>query len=573
MTVSEKTARTFDRTAARLTSSVLAGALLAASLSAVPVAAASAGSQVTADNIEQTDVPTAVKEYSAQSSDVTSLDLDESEVTIIGASWDGADPHLEMRIRDDDGWSSWQPLPAEDEGGPDEQSAEGKQARSFAQGIDGETQGVPVVDAAEVEVRSSTTHLGATDITIRTVTTEVTDEDADVAAEAEPSPSPTVAPGEGVDAQVYHNGLKADIVTRREWGADESLVRCEPDSTAGAKGVFLHHTAGSNSYTRSQAPAIIRGYLSYHTQSRGWCDLGYNFLVDKYGVIYEGRAGSIDRAITGAHAAGFNSSTIGVSVLGTYGTAAPSTAAQNSVKRVIAWKANQYGFAPTGKMTLTSGGGSTSRYPAGRSVSLNVVSGHRDTSYTECPGNSFYSQLGSIRSGAKALQSSVGGGIATGGAIGAYYREHMDLTGAPVATMKALSNPDGWYQHFANGTVYWSSATGAHFNTGGIRTAYAALGYEKGILGFPSSDEIRFKYRSNAVYQTFRNGMITYSSTTKGQPLSHGMLGRWKALGWERSRLGLPTSGEFASAGKTRQNFEGGYMTYKTGEGVKVYYR
>ncbi len=564
--------RVCEKTTARLAASVLAGVLLAAALPGAAFADSGADSQSTGDEVDQTDVPTSVKEYSARSSDVTSLDLDEAEVSVIGATWDGADPRLEMRIRTDSGWSSWQPLPAADEGGPDEQSAEARQARTAAQGTDGETQAVPVVDAAEVELRSSKTHLGTTDITIRKVTTEVTDDDAAVVAEADPSSPAANPPGDGVGTQVYHSGLKADIVTRREWGADESLVRCEPDSTSGAKGVFLHHTAGSNSYTRSQAPGIIRGYLTYHTKSRGWCDLGYNFLVDKYGVIYEGRAGSIDRAITGAHASGFNSSTIGISVLGTYGSTAPSTDAQKSVQRVIAWKANQYGFSPTGKMTLTSGGGS-SRYPAGRSVSLNVVAGHRDTGYTECPGDAFYSKLGSIRSGAKSLQSSVGGGIATGGAIGTYYRSHMDLTGPPVATMKALSNPDGWYQHFAYGTVYWSSETGAHFNTGGIRTAYRAVGYEKGILGFPSSDEIRFKYRTNAVYQNFRHGMITYSSTTKGQPLSHGMLGRWKALGWERSRLGLPTTGEFASAGKTRQNFEGGYMTYKSGEGVKVYYR
>ncbi|RBP63982.1 uncharacterized protein with LGFP repeats [Brevibacterium sanguinis] len=532
---------------------------------------------VGAEEVEQTDVPTTVKEHRATSSDVTALDVDESEVTLVGASWDGADPGVEMRIRTGDGWSDWQPLPVGDEGGPDEQSAEARQARTQSGTTDGLTEAVPVVDASEVEVRSARRHAGSTDITIRTVTTPVTDDDEKIADDAAPNPSGEQGSGDragdGVEAQIHHDGLKANIVTRREWGADESLVRCEPDSTSGAKGVFLHHTAGSNSYSRSQAPAIIRGYLSYHTESRGWCDLGYNFLVDKYGVIYEGRAGSIDRAITGAHASGFNSSTIGISVLGTYGSTAPSEAAQSSVKRVIAWKANQYGFSPTGTMTLTSGGGSTSRYPEGRSVTLKTVSGHRDTSYTECPGASFYSRLDGIRTGAKALQSSVGGGIATGGAIGAYYRDHSDTTGPPVATEKSLTNPAGAYQHFANGTVYWSRSTGAHLNTGGIRSAYAAIRYEKGVLGFPSSDEIRFRHRSDAVYQNFQHGMITYSSATKGQPLSHGMLSRWKALGWERSRLGLPTSGEFSSAGRTRQNFEHGHMTYTPSEGVKVHYR
>ncbi|RAC13957.1 hypothetical protein DN539_32290, partial [Burkholderia multivorans] len=166
------------------------------------------------------------------------------------------------------------------------------------------------------------------------------------------------------------------------------------------------------------------------------------------------------------------------------------------------------------------------------------------------------------------LQSSLG--YVTKGAIGVYYRAHRAQTGEPTGTERSLSNPDGAYQHFTKGTVYWSSASGAHLNKGGIRTAYGAIGYEKGRLGFPTSDEVTFKYRSNAVYQNFAGGIITYSSTTKGQPLSGGFLGKWKSLGWERSSLGLPTSGEYTSNGKTRQNFEKGYMTYTAREGVKL---
>ncbi|MCU4296229.1 hypothetical protein D3I60_03880 [Brevibacterium permense] len=287
------------------------------------------------------------------------------------------------------------------------------------------------------------------------------------------------------------------------------------------EGRLIHHTAGSNSYTKAQAPGIIRGYLADHTKERSWCDLGYNFLVDKYGTISEGRAGSIDLSVTGAHASGFNSYTIGISVLGTYTGSAPSTAAQNSVKPLIAWKANQYAFNPTGKMTLTSGGGSTSRYPEGRKVSLNVVSGHRDTSYTACPGNAFYSRLGSIPSGAKSMQSDV-----------------------------------GVYQRIAKGTVHWSSKTGAHLNKGGIRNGYKHAGYTKGFLGYPSSDEKTFKYRKSAYYQSYENGMITWSSAMKGQPMCGEMLKKWKSLGWERSKLGLPMTDQFPSAGRIRQNFE-----------------
>ncbi|WP_453984236.1 N-acetylmuramoyl-L-alanine amidase [Brevibacterium casei] len=502
---------------------------------------------------------TALKTQSAQPGDVTSIDLESDEVTILGARWSGEDPQLEFRSQRSGTWTDWQELGVEDEGGPDEGSAEAKQATASP----AESEAVPVLDSTKLEVRSTDGSAATKDLKITTVSTPVT------AADKAITPPPAPDPADGLSPQIYDQGLKANIVTRKEWGADESLVRCRSDQTSSAKGVFLHHTAGSNSYTQAQAPGIIRGYLTYHTQSRGWCDIGYNFLVDRFGTIYEGRAGSIDKAITGAHASGFNSYTIGVAVLGTYNSSAPSSAAQRAVERVVAWKANMFAFSPTGSMTLTSGGGGTSKYPEGRKVTLKTVSGHRDTSYTDCPGTAFYNRLGAIRTAAGQLQSSLG--YVTKGAIGAYYREHRAETGEPTGVERPLTNPDGAYQHFAKGTVYWSQATGAHLNKGGIRTAYAALGYEKGKLGFPTSDEVTFKYRTSAVYQTFRNGMITYSSTTKGQPLSGGFLTKWKALGWERSSLGLPTSGEFSSGGKTHQNFEKGYMTFTSREGVRVF--
>lgn len=503
---------------------------------------------------------TAVDTYSAAVSDVERIALDPAEVTILGARWNGEDPELEFRSETNGAWTGWEDLPAADDPGPDESSPEAAQSTDAA----GESEAVPVLDATAVEVRASAAGAATTDLTITTAATPVTDADESLAKRPDPgTPS-------GLSPQKYNEGLKANIITRAEWGADESLVRCQSDQTSSAKGVFVHHTAGSNSYSEAEAPGIIRGYLAYHTQSRGWCDIGYNFLVDRFGNIYEGRAGSIDKAITGAHASGFNSSTIGVSVLGTYTGSAPSSAAQKAVERVIAWKANTYGFSPTGSMTLTSGGGGTSKYPAGQKVTLKTVSGHRDTSYTDCPGGAFYSRLGAMRTNAAALQDDLG--YSVGGAIGSYYRANKAATGEPTGPERSLSNPDGAYQFFQKGVVYWSKSTGAHLNKGGIRSAYAALKYEKGLLGFPTTDEVTFRYRSDAVYQGFEHGIITYSAATKGQPLSYGMLSKWKELGWERSRLGLPTTGEFSSGGKTRQNFEGGYMTFTASEGVRVFY-
>ncbi|WP_166972238.1 N-acetylmuramoyl-L-alanine amidase [Brevibacterium atlanticum] len=545
----------------RLSAAALAGVLLAASLPS----AASAQDRPSLGDGGADDAPTVTrsagsttKTYAAEPDGLKAISLNDDEVNVVGASWTGDDPGLEIRYRDADGWSSWEELPVDDEGGPDPRSAEGRQLPAKDATV--HSAAVPVIDSSKVEVRSTGATKGTGDLEITIVATPVTKGDSAVAKK-----SPAV-----LSPQVAHHELGANIVTRKEWGADEKLVRCATDKTASAKGVFVHHTAGSNTYTKAQAPGIIRGYLAYHTQQLGWCDIGYNFLVDKYGTMYEGRAKSIDLAVTGAHASGFNSQTIGISVLGTYTSAAPSTAAQNSVKRLIAWKANQYGFNPTGSMTLTSGGGGTSKYPEGKKVSLKVISGHRDTSYTECPGTAFYNKLGTIRSGAKAMQSKVGG-YPVKGAIGTYFRAHSAQTGEARSKEGTLKNPNGSYQRFAKGTVYWSSKTGAHLNKGGIRNGYKRAGYTKGILGYPSGDEKGFAKRKGTYYQKFEKGIITWSSKTQGHALRGDLLTKWRSTGRERGTMGLPTSGEYSWKGKTRQNFEHGYMTYKKGEGVKVY--
>ncbi|MFF2509179.1 N-acetylmuramoyl-L-alanine amidase [Streptomyces sp. NPDC058067] len=197
-------------------------------------------------------------------------------------------------------------------------------------------------------------------------------------------------------------GPRPSIVTRKGWGADEGLR--EPDFvyTSKVKAAFVHHSATGNNYSCSQAPSVIRGIYRYHVESMGWRDIGYNFVIDKCGTIYEGRAGGVAKPVMGAHTLGFNTNSMGIAVLGTFGSAKPPAAAVDAIARLTAWKLGLYGVNPSGKTYLTSAGGNL--YAKGKKVRLNVISGHRDGFVTECPGRLLYNKLGTARTASASLQ-------------------------------------------------------------------------------------------------------------------------------------------------------------------------
>ncbi len=191
------------------------------------------------------------------------------------------------------------------------------------------------------------------------------------------------------------------MITRAEWGAGPQA--CTPGVASGLVGAVLHHTADPNTYTTvAQAMQQICNDQAYHINSMGWCDIGYNFLVDKWGNIYEGRAGSIQEPVIGAHAGGFNTGTVGIAMIGTYSDVTPSAAMQEAVAQVIAWRLAAYHRDPAGTMTYTTSGGSD-KYAAGTTVTLPVVMGHRDVYLTACPGNAGYATLPSVRARARQI--------------------------------------------------------------------------------------------------------------------------------------------------------------------------
>ncbi|MEV7282793.1 N-acetylmuramoyl-L-alanine amidase [Streptomyces sp. NPDC093111] len=197
-------------------------------------------------------------------------------------------------------------------------------------------------------------------------------------------------------------GPRPRIITRKGWGADERLREKGFVYTKTIKAVFVHHSATGNRYTCRQAPSVLRSIYRYHVKSSGWRDFGYNFAVDKCGNIYEGRAGGVAKPVMGAHTLGFNTNSMGIAVLGSYGGTTPPAAAVTAVARLTAWKLGLYGVNPQGKTYLTSGGGNL--YKKGRKVRFNAIAGHRDGFATECPGARLYGKLGTARSASAKYQ-------------------------------------------------------------------------------------------------------------------------------------------------------------------------
>lgn len=183
------------------------------------------------------------------------------------------------------------------------------------------------------------------------------------------------------------------IVTRAQWGATKN---CKPRATSvygEVLGTVVHHTVSTNAYSRAEAASVVLGICRYHRNSNKWNDIGYNLLVDRFGTIYEGRSGGVDRAVVGAHAQGYNGQTAGIALLGTFTSATPATASMTALQAVVRWKLALAGVTRRERVALNSAGGAQNRFKNGRLVFALPVSGHRDLGSTTCPGNGAYPQL------------------------------------------------------------------------------------------------------------------------------------------------------------------------------------
>lgn len=207
----------------------------------------------------------------------------------------------------------------------------------------------------------------------------------------------------GSTCSVAARAVTGTIHTREEWWVKGNpTMTWKPDRTATWKGAVIHHTDGVNDYSQKEVPAIINGIYIFHCRTRGWGDIGYNLLVDKYGGIWEGRdegvANMVVRAseVVAVHTKSFNSVTFGVAMLGDFqGSTAPTEVQMKGVAAAIAW-----GFQGLG---ITSPYGTFQYYGTQQRIS-----GHGDESHriarsdgynvTQCPGNQVSSRMGHIRS-------------------------------------------------------------------------------------------------------------------------------------------------------------------------------
>lgn len=190
------------------------------------------------------------------------------------------------------------------------------------------------------------------------------------------------------------NYPKPPIVPRTEWECPDGAITTHGSLIyTTVTHLIVHHTAMGVETPSSDWPALVRGIWEFHVLERGWVDIGYNYLIDPNGVIYEGRAGGDN--VIGAHFSGVNAGTMAVALLGDFTNEAPTAKALNSLEEVLAWKCDQRDLDPEGR----------SLHDASQFI-LNTISGHRDgPNPTECPGEALYGLLPAIRADVKSLLS------------------------------------------------------------------------------------------------------------------------------------------------------------------------
>jgi hypothetical protein len=547
----------------RFISGTIVGVVLAASLTYATQTTAHAD-DVVAPAAQPVDVSTAtVPPVAADAPATLSHDGDEADVVaelparatddfgLVGVTWDpGFDATglvVEVRLRTDDAWGEWEQLDVDDDAPGDEQGVPGTEPLWV-----GSADGVAVRVASPTGERPAGLKVSTIDPGTTPAATATTASTAyyrtsstDVTPVASTSTVQTPQPA---------------IILRSAWGAAKNTKCDSPTVVDETRGAVVHHTAGTNSYTAAQSASIVRATQAYHMKSRKWCDIGYNFLVDKYGQIFEGRNGGIDKQVRAAHSgnADVNTYTMGVSMMGTFSSSAPTAATKDAMVRLIGWRLGTTGTPVLGTYSL---GGKK----------LNRIAGHRDVIGTECPGAAAYAWLsapGGLRERVAAYVSGYSteisqraaklGAAATGSLVKAEYR----FGTAPGGTKAQFKKID-----------VISSPLGTYSVSDYVRMTYNRLSAQSGVLGVPTG-VIRTTARSLVRLQRFQKGSI-YRVKRNGKPAGYAVWGdledKYRKLGEADGKLGAPTKNQAKLSGSIqRAYFAKGTLTQHSSGRISV---
>ena len=351
-----------------------------------------------------------------------------SPFTLAGLTWVGPvsiGTEFKVRVRESGVWSAWFKLEYGEYQGVGKDGTESTDTRV---GSDPLLTGL--ADGVEV-IMENTSGVVPSQMKVTLVNSQVTKQDRNLGQQSirmatTDTGMQSQAVAALVGAAVSPQGAlvaRPRIVTRAEWGADETWRDPVPRVGTTLLAGIVHHTASTNNYTADQAPAQMRNLYAYFTKSLNYADMGYNFLVDKYGTIYEGRSGcavgavdcdSASVPVQGAHTAGLNINTFGVSAIGNYDVLAPENpgAMVESIASLMAWKLAPYGLDPNATASIMSTDTSgSSKFSAGQTAITQVISAHRDVGKTVCPGRYLYPYMAEIRARATTLLAPVIQGV------------------------------------------------------------------------------------------------------------------------------------------------------------------
>ncbi|MGL5809829.1 MAG: FG-GAP-like repeat-containing protein [Nocardioides sp.] len=334
---------------------------------------------------------------------------------------------LELRTRDGGRWSPWSELPYHAEHGPDPGSVEATSARPG-------TEPVLVGDVGKVQIRAiSRGRPVPADLKLAVIAPGTSVGTARQAPAADPAIDPAIERTATAARAASLSSRRAvttrpAIYSRAQWGADERRRDSSSLRYYEVHAGFVHHTVNANDYSAGQVPGILRAIYAYHTQSRGWSDIGYNFLIDRFGRIWEGRYGGIDRPVVGAHTKGYNDDAFAAAAIGNFEIARPSSAMVAAYGRLFAWKLALHGVDPVDSSQRV--GPDTFR----------AINGHRDAGTTACPGKYLYAELPAIRAAANAARGSWAGRRIRRDLVGSAY---PDLIVRKASDRRAYIIPTG----------------------------------------------------------------------------------------------------------------------------------